>query len=74
MTASARPSQQTLRQLRQERGWTQEQLGRQLGVQQDAVSKWEHGHLPRAKTQQRLANLFGVGVGEIAFGQLEERR
>ena len=65
--------QPTLRQLRQARGWTQEQFARRLGVQQVAVSKWEHGHLPRAKTQQRLADLFGLEVGEIVFGQGEEQ-
>ena len=73
MSASARPSQQTLRQLRQARGWTQEQLARRLGVEQGAVSKWERGQaVPHPRTHTRLADVFGLGVGEIRFGEDEE--
>ncbi len=63
----------TIRQLRQEQGWTQLQLAWRLGVQQASVSLWESGRVvPRPATQQRLADLFGVWVGEIAFGQAEQ--
>ena len=66
--------QPTLRQLRQARGWTQDQLARRLGVEQGAISKWERGQaVPHARTHKRLADLFDVGVGEIAFGQGEEQ-
>ena len=68
------PGQQTLRQLRQARGWSQEQLARRLGMEQGAVSKWERGvAVPHPRTRQRLADVFGVELGEIAFGQDEER-
>jgi transcriptional regulator with XRE-family HTH domain len=70
MTARSSPPQPTLRQLRQARGWTQEQVARWLGVNQVTVSKWEHGvAVPRVRTRQRLADLFGVGVGAIIFGE-----
>ncbi len=59
----------TIRQLRQARGWTQEDLARRLGVTQGGVSTWERGRgTPWPKYQQRLADLFGVPVEAIAFG------
>ncbi len=74
MTARSSPTQPTLRQLRQARGWTQAVLAGRLRVSKIAVSHWERGvSMPRPATQQRLADLFGVGVGEITFGQDEER-
>ncbi len=66
------PERTTIRQLRQARGWTQERVARRVGVQQDAVSKWERGYRPRAKYQQALADLFGVPVEAIAFGPPEQ--
>jgi putative transcriptional regulator len=63
-------AQHTLRQLRQARGWTQQHVAEQLGATRSLVQKWETGKLwPRPVTRQRLADLFGVEVGEIAFGQ-----
>ena len=74
MTARRRPPQVTLRQLRQARGWSPEELAEQVGVKRKQVQVWERGdHLPRPATWQRLADLFGVGVGEIAFGAGEEQ-
>ena len=69
-----RPPQQTLRQLRQARGWTQQQVANRLGVAQVSVWRWERGQVvPHVRTRKRLADLFGVGVVEIAFGEDEER-
>ncbi len=74
MTAPTRPPQPTLRQLRQARGWSQQDLAEQVGVKPKQVNAWERGdHLPRPATRQRLADLFGVGVGEIAFGSGKEQ-
>ncbi len=74
MAAPNYQSKKTIRQLRQARGWTQDQLARRLGVEQGAVSKWERGvAVPHPRTRKRLANVFGVELGEIAFGQDEER-
>ena len=62
----------TIRQLRQERGWTQLDVARRLGVSESIVSWWERGErVPRPATQQRLADLFGVPVGAIAVGPAE---
>ena len=72
-TSALVPERKTLRQLRHEQGWTQEQLARRLGVQQATVSQWEHGSwAPRPATQQHLADLVGVKVAEIAVGHAEE--
>ena len=63
----------TIRQLRQARGWSQQDVAVQIGAARSVVSKWETGaHWPTPATRQRLADLFGVGVGEIAFGPAEQ--
>ena len=68
MTAPTRPPQQTLRQLREDRGWTQEDLANRLGVKRSLVQTWETGkRLPRAMNRWRLAQVFGRSVSEIAF-------
>jgi len=72
MTEPARQPTKTLRQLREERGWTQETLARRLGVGQTAVSAWERGErVPRQRSILRLADLFGVPVAVITFGPAE---
>ena len=52
--------------LRMERGFSQFQLGKLLGVSDKAVSKWENGNAkPRLATCQRLADILGVSVDEL---------
>ncbi len=64
----------TIRQLREERGWSQLDVAQRLGVHESMVSRWDRGErVPRARTQQRLAVLFGLSVDQIAFGQGEEQ-
>ena len=68
-----RPSKKTIRQLREERGWTQVRLAVRLGVAPDTVSHWERGvNRPRPGMQQGLAQLFGVHVTDMAFGPAEQ--
>ena len=74
MSSPTGQSKKTIRQLREERGWTQQEVADRLGLDWSLVAKWETGnYLPLPVTQQRLAVLFGVGVSEIAFGQMEEQ-
>ncbi len=47
--------------LRKERGLTQEQLGRQVGVSAQAVSKWENGGAPDVELLPAPA-----GTGKVA--------
>ncbi len=62
-----------IRQLRQERGWSQVTLGVRVGVAGRTVSNWERGLTrPRPDQQQGLAHLVGVNVTDIAFEPAEQ--
>lgn len=55
-----------LRVLRAERGWTQEDLGRALGVSRQAVNAIEtEKHDPSLDLAFRIARLFGQTVEQI---------
>ncbi len=46
---------------RLERGWTQQELARRLGVKQATVAKRERqGAVYRKKTREKLAKVFGI--------------
>jgi putative transcriptional regulator len=55
-----------LRELRSTRGWTQEELGRRLGVSRQAVIALESDkHDPSLDLAYRIAALFGEPVEAI---------
>ncbi|HEX8232013.1 MAG TPA: helix-turn-helix transcriptional regulator [Caulobacteraceae bacterium] len=55
-----------LRVLRAERGWTQEQLGRELGVSRQAVNALEtEKHDPSLDLAYRIAAAFGLAVEAV---------
>lgn len=55
-----------LRVLRAERGWSQAELGGQLGVSRQAVNAIETGkHVPSLPLAFKLARLFGTAIEEI---------
>ncbi len=59
-----------LRQLRKEKGLTQEQLAEQLGVTNRSVSRWETGaNLPDFDLVLTLADTFGVTIEELLDGE-----
>jgi len=59
---------QTIRELREGRGWTQLQLGNMLGVTPVTVYNWERGqHMPTALQLRALAAAFGVSMDVIDF-------
>ncbi len=62
----------TIRQLREERGWSQGELAWRIGVEQGTVSTWEHGRRPHLRYLLRLAHLFGVSVKELVAAQAEQ--
>ncbi len=72
MTAPTRPPQQTIRQLREEQGWSREGVASRLQASVRTIGGWERGRVPPPDQQQRLADLFGVSVEAIAFGPAEQ--
>ncbi|MFA5006701.1 MAG: helix-turn-helix transcriptional regulator [Candidatus Izemoplasmatales bacterium] len=58
--------QDNIKRLRKDKGWTQEEVAGQLYVTRQLVSKWEMGKsLPNVADVERLAAIFGVGVGDL---------
>ncbi len=62
----------TIASLRKERGATQEELARAVGVSAQAVSKWECGGVPDVALLPAIADFFGVSIDAL-FGR-EGRR
>lgn len=59
-----------LAQLRHEQGLTQEALGRELGVTNKTVSRWENGnYLPDVELLLLLSQRYGVTVNELLTGE-----
>ncbi len=49
-----------LQRVREEKGWSQDQLGHMVDVTQQAVARWEAGQgMPRPSKRRRLRELFG---------------
>lgn len=60
--------------LRNEKGYTQKELGVLLGVTDKAVSKWENGAaLPRREVLRHLAAILGCTQEELLQGRRNER-
>ena len=52
--------------LRTEKGYTQEKLGKMLGVSNKAISKWENGTTqPRLQMLDKIASCFDMSVEEL---------
>lgn len=56
----------TIKQLRDERGWTQQDLASRLDVAVSTVYQWERGkYEPRFSQMKALSLAFGVPMDEI---------
>ena len=63
-----------IKQLRLKLGMTQEQLGDELSVSPQAVSKWESGTtMPDIQLLPELSVLFGISIDEL-FSMTDESR
>ena len=59
-----------LKELRSERGFTQEQLAELLGVSNRSVSRWETGaNLPDLDLLIQISKIFDVELGELVDGE-----
>ncbi len=57
-----------LRQEREQHGWSQEKVARELGVDRVTVSRWERGiSLPYPYYREKLSALFGKDVQELGI-------
>ena len=59
-----------LKELRKEKGLTQDQLGEKVGVTNKTVSRWENGnYMPPVECLSILSELYGVSINEIVSGE-----
>lgn len=65
----------TIKKLRQEQGWTQEELGGMLGVKKAAVQKYESGQVQNLKhsTIKQLCEIFEKSPSVFIFDDVEKR-
>ena len=57
----------TISKLRKEKGITQEELAKNVGVSAQAVSKWENGGVPDTELLPKIADYFKVSIDQL-FG------
>ena len=59
-----------LKELRKEKGYTQEALGEKIGVTNKTVSRWETGtYMPPVECLVLLSDIYDVSINEIVAGQ-----
>ena len=59
----------TLRKLRREHKWSQDELGERVGIHGRHVGKYETGLvMPNAETLIKIAKVFNVSVDHLLFG------
>src|SRR5947209_16514268 len=65
---SARLSLPRLRQERERRGWTQNEVAERIGSTRVNISRWESGTIiPGPYYRQKLSDLFGKSIQELGF-------
>lgn len=56
-----------IKQLRQERNWSQAQLGNKMGIHQKQVSAYERGrNIPSTEVLMKIADIFDVSLDYLA--------
>lgn len=57
---------ETIRELREQNQWTQEQMAEKLGITRNGYAKIERGEsIPNLERLNNIANLFGVEITEL---------
>lgn len=53
--------------LRESRGWSQRELGRQSGIHWNTLSRWERGHVARVPAEDvaKVADALGVSIDDL---------
>lgn len=65
---------ENIRNLRKEKGMTQEALAQQLHTTRQTVSKWEKGHLePNIQMLINLATYFDITLDALILGEKENK-
>lgn len=65
----------TIRQLREEKGWTHLQLANMIGASPSSIYVWESGRKePRVSHLRALADAFGVRMDEIELVDIDHPR
>ena len=66
---------ENIRNLRKQKGYSQETLAQELNVVRQTVSKWEKGYsVPDAVMLEQMAELFEVPVGELLGKEVNEEK
>ena len=59
-----------LKELRNEKGMTQEQLGERIGVSNKTISRWETGnYMPPVDCLNILSGIYDISINEILAGK-----
>jgi len=59
-----------LKELRNEKGMTQEQLGERIGVSNKTISRWETGnYMPPVDCLSILSDIYNISINEILAGE-----
>lgn len=63
-----------LKELRNENGMTQEQLGEKIGVSNKTISRWETGsYMPPVDCLNMLSDIYHISINEILGGERASR-
>ena len=63
-----------IKELREEKGLTQDELAKKIPISRQAISKWERGlAIPDAQTLLKLSEFFSVSVNEILSGEKKNK-
>lgn len=66
--------EENLRELRKQRGMSQEELAEQLNISRQSVSKWENGSAyPELDKLMQLCELFQCKIDDLLYGEVKEQ-